>query len=127
MAKPSPNNAFTMTETLMVLLLVGLLSTIVLPRYDATELAARQIKALCLQAQMHAYASKETITVEIGVDSARCGDTRYDFPEKMACTPLAFSYNGNGNISKGGSTTCLGSRSERRIVFQLGMGRVRIE
>ena len=43
----------------------------------------------------------------------------------MTCTEQAFHYNAKGNISQAFTVTCSNAQSKKKLVFQLGMGRVR--
>ncbi|EOS60702.1 hypothetical protein C815_01161 [Firmicutes bacterium M10-2] len=119
-------NAFTFAEMLIVLLIVALLSTLSMPKYDPLSLFMEQLKEKCVQAQLQAYADKEDIEVRIMEHEVWINDETIPVPHPIACTPLAFSYNANGNITKGGTSQCRSDRQTMKIVFQLGMGRVSV-
>lgn len=120
-------NAFTLFEMLVVLLIVALLSMVSLPKYDPLSLFMEQLKERCVQAQLQAYAGKENIEVRIMEHEVWIDDEIIAIPHSIACTPLSFSYNANGNITKGGTSQCRSDRKTMKIVFQIGMGRARVQ
>lgn len=128
MAKRSRANGFTLSETLVVLLVVFVLAHMVLlPGRNSDMLYVHTLKEACVEAQMKAFSQKRTVDVRFNVNEAHIDGVVYDYPHDMVCTPLSFSYTPNGMITKGGSLTCTNEKETKRIVFQIGMGRVRIE
>jgi len=120
------NNAFTLKETLVVLLIVMILSSFSIPR-ASNKLVINKIEEACLSAQMLAYSYREKQDVAIGEKEADIGRERIVFPADFVCEPLSFHYNEKGNISKGGTLRCVDGKKSYQLVFQIGMGRMRLE
>lgn len=126
MAKQSTANGFTLKEMLIVLLILCMLSRVSIPRYDPLSLGMKKIQEACLQAQMQAYITKTKVPIEISRSEAYFGQLWMKF-DQFVCEPYAFHYNEKGNISKGGRLFCSAGQNQKSIVFQIGMGRMRIE
>lgn len=75
---------------------------------------------------MQAYSTKKKVPIEIFRSEAYFGESWMKF-DHFVCQPYAFHYNEKGNISKGGRLSCSADQKQKSIVFQLGMGRMRIE
>lgn len=129
MAKRRPANAFTLGEMLFVLLIVVLFGSLLqtAPKPASAGLTLRQIQSRAVALQMEAFETKQRKSFSIGANSAAFDGERLVFPKELTCTPASFAFNGAGNISKAGSVSCQVSGKTRRLVFQLGSGRSRLE
>lgn len=80
----------------------------------------------CVIAQEKAYVDKRDVYVDINEHEAYFDDIRWKYPNNVSCTPFSFHYTPNGNISMGQSVSCKYKNKEKKLVFQLGSGRVRV-
>ncbi len=122
-------NAFTLVEMLIVLLIVSIVSIQFRPRpslYSLT-LFMNQLKSHCIDLQQRAFIDKRDLYITFDTSYVDFDGQRVNYPKEVACTPKTFHYNSNGNISNAQTITCKSGNLERKLIFQLGQGRVRIE
>jgi competence protein ComGD len=87
----------------------------------------QQLQSRCLYVQESSFYTKKDKDVEIQDRQAFFDNDRFSYPKGISCTPFSFHYNENGNISKAGTVHCQNGKQRKKMVFQLGMGRIRIE
>lgn len=123
------NNGFTLLETLLVLLIFSFCSFVYLrrPSWNLLRVEVHKLAVQCLQMQEKAYTDKREVEILFGEDSALFDGLHYSFPEGMICSSQSFHYNEKGNISKALSVSCQMGKNHRKLVFQLGTGRIREE
>lgn len=128
MDKPRQTNGFTVLEALFVLVIATSLSYLFLRTpADSLSIFSRMIQMQCIQMQEKAFMNKQTTHVIFGRKGAYFDDLYFSYPKDIACDPISFQYNANGNISKGGHVQCIQGSKSIRFVFQIGAGRIRIE
>ena len=93
------SNGFTMIESLIVLLIVCVLSIGISQNQNQSNLTIFMEKLM-----------------------SYC-----EFDESIACETLRFHYNAKGNISKANTLECHDQQGTKKLIFQLGSGRVRID
>ena len=128
MDKPKRNNGFTLVETLIVLLVVGicLVCTISFSQ-PPLMIFMKQLQSRLLLCQQNAYISKERIPIQIGDRAALFGQDYISYPLSVSCNPIVLSFNSNGAPNRACSITCTNGMQSKKIVVQLGSGRMRIE
>ena len=121
------NNGFTLVEALLVLLILSICSFAVIkrPKWNVLRFDLNKIETQCLMMQERAYIKKREVPVHFTAHYVDFDSTRYTYPKGMTCTDQAFHYNAKGNISQAFTVTCSNAQSKKKLVFQLGMGRVR--
>lgn len=128
MAKHKRNNGFTLIESLLVLLIVSLVTTI----FYATAqtplyLFMKQLQTQLVTSQQIAYVTKNTQVVDILEQGIVLNDQIMEYPFSVSCEPIHFHFNASGNISKAGTIVCHNKTQTKKIILQLGSGRMRIE
>ncbi|MBP3853373.1 MAG: hypothetical protein J6D18_02260 [Erysipelotrichaceae bacterium] len=128
MDRPRLNNAFTLLEALLVLLIVSVCSLSV---HSATQVPLlvfmKQMETNLFHCQQQAFAQKRKVVVQIGEQAALMDERLRDYPLGVSCHPQVLSFNANGNVSRATTVTCTNQTQQRKIVIQLGSGRMRIE
>jgi len=128
MDKPPVNNAFTLMEALLTLLIISLLTLISLkPSISHLEYFSRKMAAYSVLTQEKAFIAKENKDVRIEKDRAYFADIEFQYPPSISCTPFAFHYNAKGSISQAHTIQCTDKDRTIHLIYQLGSGRVRIE
>ena len=129
MVRQRQDNAFTMVESLLVLLIVTVLS-ISIPKItfrDTAEIIMKNLVSLCVYTQEKAFLTKENKSITFYAHSVQFDDYTYDLPSSMACDVQTLNFNEKGNINKANTIHCMNRTTRYKIVFQLGSGRVRYE
>lgn len=127
MEKPKPSNAFTLLETMLVLLIVCILTIPISFPASHLSIFMKQLQNQCLFAQEKAYIEKRDIHVSIQQKQAIIDAVTTKYPHGITCSPVSFHYNSRGNISQGNTVLCRQNKKTMKLFFQLGQGRVRIE
>lgn len=129
MGRQYPNNAFTLLEALLVLLIlsVSVFSFSQIHRKPSLEIVCKKIMTLSMTMQERAFSQKLNQYVQIHTHEAIFEETIFYYPEGIVCEGYDYHYNAKGNINQAGSITCTDSINMKRIVVQLGSGRMRIE
>ncbi len=128
MEKQKHNNGFTLIEMMIVLLIISILSLSYQPRLDySLSMFMEKVKICCINSQQLAFIEKKDIYVTFSKHSLIYGDEEFIFPDGIVCDEKTFHYNSNGNISTAQTIHCSNQHKEKKLVFQLGMGRIRIE
>lgn len=123
------SNGFTMIESLIVLLIVCVLSIGISQNQNQSNLTIfmEKLMSYCVLMQEKAFIEKRETRVEIYEDHAVFDGEYYEFDESIACETLRFHYNAKGNISKANTLECHDQKGTKKLIFQLGSGRVRID
>ena len=128
MGKPKHNNGFTLLETLIVLLVVGIcLMCSVSANQPPLMIFMKQLQSRLLLAQQNAFISKKRIPIQIGNQAALFDEDYMSYPLSVSCSSIVLSFNSNGAPNKACSITCTNGLQVRKIIIQLGSGRMRIE
>ena len=129
MDKPRFNNGFTLVEMLMVILIVSLfmVSVISIRPINSLSIFMEKMMSYCVLTQEKAYVEKKRLSVDIQRTYAQFDDIVFQYPKMIVCEPNHFFYNGKGNISKPDTIICRKQNQEKKLIFQLGSGRVRVE
>lgn len=121
-------NGYTLSEMLMVLLIAAIFLQIGTVSYKGSlDVFMKELEERILLVQMDAYQSKQKTQVSVGSTSLEANGNTWDYPDGIACSTATFTFNGNGNISKGGSIVCEKGNKTRKMVIQIGSGKMRIE
>jgi len=128
MARPSTNNAFTLLESMLTLLIVTILGLVLksTPTSSMT-LFLYTMQMRCVSLQEQAYAQKESKSVTFYETYALFDDMLVEYPSSIVCSSGSFSYNAKGNISMAGTISCQSPSQKASLIFQLGSARVRYE
>lgn len=127
MVKPMQNNAFTLIESLIVLLIVvilGLIFSVTKIKTVSLPIFFKQIQSRTLAMQEKAYANKEQEDIQFGPSFLYINGEVIEYPKGITCEPFSFHYNENGNISVAGTLRCSSQNQSGKLVFLLGSGRV---
>lgn len=127
MATQKQNNGFTLLEALIVLIIVCVCSISIGAHPNRLSLFMRQLQNQCILAQEKAYTDKRDITLSFSESGSTIDDVYTSYPHGIHCTAIRFHYNPKGNISQGNTVTCSYNHHQKKLIFQLGQGRVRIE
>lgn len=129
MEKRVYSNGFTMVEVLLVLLIVLVLSlaSVQVRTVDSLSVFMEKMMAKCVLLQEEAFITKETKYVQIMAHGTYFDDEYFEYPSSISCSSISFFYNAKGNISMANTLTCSNTNSKRKLIFQLGSGRVRLE
>lgn len=127
--RPKHNNGFTLLEALLVLFIlsVSIFFFSAVHHKPSLEIVCKKIMNLSVTMQERAFSQKVNQYVQIHTHEAIFEDTIFYYPEGIVCEGYDYHYNAKGNINQAGSITCTDSKSMKRIVVQLGSGRMRIE
>lgn len=121
------NNAFTLVEMLLVLLIISVFSMgFRVPESNLT-IFMEQIMNESILCQEMAFLKKKEVDVSFYSSYAKFNDSSYIYPSKITCSTNSFHYNENGNISKACTIACSNGIHTKKLIFQLGSGRVRID
>lgn len=123
------NNGFTLIETLLVLILVSFSSFLYFkrPSYNLLNLEVHKLALQCLQMQEKAFVEKREVEIIFGQDYVEMDGVSIPYVQGMSCLPKSFHYNEKGNISNALTITCQRGTKKRKMIFQLGQGRIREE
>lgn len=129
MDKQKHNNAFTLLECLLVLLIVSVFSLAILGTRNVSSLTVftEKMMSYSVLTQEKAFIEKERMMVVIDNTYAKFDDIWFDYPLGITCDATSFHYNAKGSISKANTITCSDGILTRKLIFQLGSGRARIE
>lgn len=129
MDKPKVVNGFSILEVLVIMLIICVFtfqfSTMLVS--PSLPIFMEKMMQLSTMAQEKAFIEKEKKEVEIHENWAKFDDTILSYPSQISCSSTSFHYNAKGNINKGGSITCQENGTEKKLIFQIGSGRVRLE
>lgn len=127
MDKPLHNNAFSMLEMLLVLLIVSIFSmSFVMPK-DNLTLFMQQLMQESILCQERAFLEKRRVDVHFDASFAQFDDHKISYPSHISCSVVNFYYNSKGNVSKASTIRCTDGNQKKKLIFQLGSGRVRID
>lgn len=129
MARPTTENGFTLLESMLVLLVVCISLSLSVPtrRSSSLSIFMKDLEQRLLQAQAMAYSKSEPYRCEIRELSLNVNGSLIQFPEGIACSPMEFSFNEKGGVSKAGTIICTSADRSARLVITLGSRRMRIE
>lgn len=125
------NKGFTLIEALLVLSVIAILGAC-LPflKVQASLKLSYEMKTIyhkLLYAQGQSIAKKKTIPVDFRGDSYQIDNDLETFSSSMHCSNTQFHFTPLGTISKAGSITCSLQGYQKKIVLQLGSGRIYVE
>ena len=123
------NNGFTLLETLFVLMLVSFSSFLYLkrPSYNLLNVEVHKLAIQCLQMQELAFSEKREIRISFKENEVEMDGKSYVYPKMMSCSSKSFHYNEKGNISNALTVHCQKGTQKRKLIFQLGQGRIHEE
>lgn len=129
MVKQSAINGFSLLESMLVLLIVVILSSVSFSSSNKSSLntAAQMLMNLSLQTQQKAFIEKEEKSVTFYDNYALFDEAVFYYPKGLVCDLSSYHFNAKANISKAGTTVCRQNNKTLRLVFQLGSGRMRYE
>ena len=128
MDRPPVNNAFTMLETMFVLLILTVFTWLSIPpSFSSVNLFAKRVMAYSVLTQEKAFVEKSEKEVRIETHKAVFDTIELEYPSRITCDPYTFHYNAKGNISRANTIKCYEGERTISLIFQLGSGRVRIE
>lgn len=129
MEKQPLNNGFTLLESLFVLLITTVLmyGFLQIRSLNSLTIFMEKLMSNCVLTQEKAFVSKQKIQVDIFDDQASFDGDIFTYPNNITCEQFSFHYNAKGNISKANTLTCSDENHTKKLVFQLGSGRVRVE
>lgn len=132
MVRPFPAerqaNAFTMLEVMVVLLIIGLLSSLALqPRGSSLTVFGKTLLVQIEKEQFQAAADRQSRFFELKTEYWHTKEQTAHFPAGVTCRPAYYRWNAKGNISQAGTIVCQKGNQTIKIVLQLGSGRGRLE
>ena len=121
------NNAFSLLEMLMVLLMISIFSISFMIPKDNLTIFMDQMLMYSVISQEEAFIEKKDVNVTIENHYAQFGNITFEYPDSIACSIKSFHYNSKGNISSANTVTCSNGTTSKSLIYQLGSGRVRID
>lgn len=118
-----------MLETMVVMLIICIFTFGMSTRLAHPSLPIFMEKLMFLSTitQEKAFIEKEKKEVVIHESWAQFDEEILYYPSDISCSFAQFHFNSKGNINKGGSILCQQGRTEKKLIFQIGSGRVRLE
>lgn len=123
------SNGFTLTETLLSLLIVSILGLLTLEIHQGPSLAVfiKNMQVCIESEQLRAFIHKERREIQILEQGLKTEDTTVTYPDGIVCTGCTFTFNPRGNISQANTVLCRQGNREMALILQLGSGSVRVE
>ena len=88
-------------------------------RYEVMTLRER-----LLQAQLQAWTQKKDISVDFQGNVYRVGDTQYQMNSNITCNASPFHFTATSTTSNALSIQCSSMQHTKKLVVQLGSGRI---
>ncbi len=127
MDKLSQTKGISLFEMLIVLFIVSVLSIgCVIPK-DNLTIFVQRIMHESIICQEKAFLEKRDVFVSFTPTYASFDESSFAYPNGIRATSVHFHYNPKGNISNACTVTFENGRDIKKLVFQLGSGRVRID
>lgn len=125
------SKGFTLIEVLLVLSVIAVLG-VCLPflKVQSSLQLSYEMKIIyhkLLYAQAQSIAKKKTISVDFQGDSYHINNDLETFSSSMHCSSIRFHFTPLGTISKAGTITCSLQGYQKKIILQLGSGRIYVE
>lgn len=123
------NKGFTLIETLFVLFIICILSTLSMSLHIPQKNIQQNLQEICSflnQAKMEAMVSKQTVKIIFSHDSISysnlsCNQT-YQLADGTFFDEYTFTFNGNGNIKTAKTLLYHTPEKSYRFVYQVGSG-----
>lgn len=120
-------NGFSMVQMLFVLLIVCVLALQARPYRPSLHVFMKQMLNESILMQEKAMKDKVDVVVKWEEKRVLFDGRVIEYPSSISCSSVSYHYNPKGNISKACSIVCTDGKVSRKLVFQLGFGRGRLE
>ena len=127
MAREWHSNGYTLIEMLFVMMILLIFSIPMSIMKPSLELFMKRLLFYSVSMQEKAFAEKREVDIEIDKEEATFDLFLFRYPNGITCTPISFHYNAKGNVSNAFHVTCSNAKDTKKLVVQLGSGRIRVE